>query len=491
MKKVLIMITAFVIAFGIRASAEELCENGNLFDYTVVETAQDEMELFGLSSSEKQARDEIVRGMQTYMEEINISFARVSKDRIGYIVSAAYMEHPELYYVHDGYQYWYTTTSTPYITKVKFTYMYPQSQLKELNKVIENEKEHVLSMIDSSMTDLEKIMLIHNYVVTNHTYDYSYSIYNIYDFFTKRTGVCQAYALAMTYLLRAADVECSYARSGDMNHVWNMVKIDSSWYHVDATWDDPNDDVGYCSYRYFLKSDSKFESDLGHYGWDSEYNATSAWFDNYYFTDYTSPFLYQGGEWYVQKNGKLYKINHLKYGGSEVVFAPDAQRYSGWYPQYDMSFAPYAGSFIYNVQNEIYVVNLNDYAKPRKIATVEDESYEVYSLSVNEHTLYYQTGYYAADEMQSLQLDSLVSLSYFKINNVYADEEWVHLDYTYDNRYDKNWCIYVAAYDKDNTLIAIKAVDRGKYTIAMPKADRYEAFIWEGCAPLCDSVNTK
>ena len=35
-------------------------------------------------------------------------------------------------------------------------------------------------------------------------------------------------------------VDTSFAISTSMDHMWNVVKIDGNWYHVDTTWDDPS-----------------------------------------------------------------------------------------------------------------------------------------------------------------------------------------------------------------------------------------------------------
>ncbi|MBQ8541676.1 MAG: hypothetical protein IJ435_09425 [Clostridia bacterium] len=490
MKKVFLLIGVFLLLFGLNAAAEEKWAAAKLFEYTCVEEKDDNdsMELFALSSNEIVARDLIAQGMRNHQTTINFSHCRIARDRIFFVVIAAYLENPELYYVHDEYKYHYITSgSSSYVFAVELTYLYTKEQVEVFDAVIEKEKQHVLSMMDSDMTDLEKVMLVHNYITVNHTYDYSYTIYNIYDFFTKRTGVCQAYALAMNYLLRAAGVECAHAYSYEMNHDWNLVKFDGNWYHVDATWNDSGDN---CSYKYFLKSDDEFVTNLGHYAWDSEYEATSAWYDDYYFTNYKSPFLYMDGEWYVQKSGSLYKINNLKYGGSEKIFTPDASYKSNWYPTEDICFAVYKGSFIFNVQNEVFVVNLKDYAKPRKIAGVETAYHEVYNLYVNGDVLYYLSGSYAAEDMNSINLIGVVSPLWFEINDVSVSDGWVYLRYNYDQYYDGDWCIYVASY-KDDTMIAIQALEKGKSAIAVPEADRYEAFIWEGCMPLSGSVSTE
>ena len=45
-------------------------------------------------------------------------------------------------------------------------------------------------------------------------------------------------------------------------HVWNAVKIDNNWYHLDLTWDDPitstNEDI--IKYDYFLVTTNKLLS---------------------------------------------------------------------------------------------------------------------------------------------------------------------------------------------------------------------------------------
>ena len=41
-----------------------------------------------------------------------------------------------------------------------------------------------------------------------------------------------------------------------MNHIWNLIKIDGKWYHVDVTWDDPiMDKPGRVKHDNFLRSD--------------------------------------------------------------------------------------------------------------------------------------------------------------------------------------------------------------------------------------------
>ena len=40
--------------------------------------------------------------------------------------------------------------------------------------------------------------------------------------------------------------------AGDEQHIWNTVKLDDQWYHVDVTWDDPiGSSFEYTDHSYF------------------------------------------------------------------------------------------------------------------------------------------------------------------------------------------------------------------------------------------------
>ena len=43
------------------------------------------------------------------------------------------------------------------------------------------------------MSDMEKALAVHDYMVQNYEYDLTYSIYSANEMFEKKTGVCQAY----------------------------------------------------------------------------------------------------------------------------------------------------------------------------------------------------------------------------------------------------------------------------------------------------------
>lgn len=139
--------------------------------------------------------------------------------------------------------------------------------------------EDVLSVVTDEMTDVEKALAVHDYLVYYAEYDYDNLVngtippesYKSAGLLINGTGVCNAYAYAYQYLMTLLGIECYVTNSSAMNHAWNIVKIDDSYYHVDCTWDDPvPDQFGKVSHNHFLADDEKMRNELEHYGWDRE-----------------------------------------------------------------------------------------------------------------------------------------------------------------------------------------------------------------------------
>lgn len=128
-------------------------------------------------------------------------------------------------------------------------------------------------IIEEDMTDLEKVIAVHDYLVVNTVYseeqekaDYLATAYSV---LIENEGQCQGYSEAFTALLMISGVETKVI-SGDaldvsatyQPHAWNLVKIDGDWYHADVTWDDPIPDTGGSAiHTYLFRSDDFFERD--------------------------------------------------------------------------------------------------------------------------------------------------------------------------------------------------------------------------------------
>ncbi|MCI3918666.1 DUF5050 domain-containing protein [Paenibacillus sp. TRM 82003] len=154
-----------------------------------------------------------------------------------------------------------------------YTFYSPRS-----SEIYEAAKKVVEETVRPEMTEREKVKALHDYVVLNTAYDYENYLndaipsesYTEYGILILGTGVCQGYAVTMQLLLDMIGVENYYlsGTAGGGGHAWNIVVLDGTYYHLDATWNDPVPNrAGYVRYDYFLISDEAMAKD--HY-WDRE-----------------------------------------------------------------------------------------------------------------------------------------------------------------------------------------------------------------------------
>lgn len=133
----------------------------------------------------------------------------------------------------------------------------------------------ISQIISDDMTDAEKVVTIHDYIILNTAYDeegYQQQINGkgvlpassttTAGLLDTHKSVCEGYAKAFKLFMDMLQIDCrivyGYAHQTSANnaHVWNVVKIDGNWYHVDVTFDDPvPDKAGLISYDYLFLDD--------------------------------------------------------------------------------------------------------------------------------------------------------------------------------------------------------------------------------------------
>ena len=212
------------------------------------------------------------------------------------------------------------------------------------------------SLVNDSMSQMQKALVIHDYIVSHSEYDLTYSRYDCGGIFMDGTGVCQSYSMAYMYILHSLGIECHYAASSDMNHAWNIVKIDGKNYHVDCTWDDPiNDRFGLARHKYFLLSDSAI-SNLNHYGWDADgRTCTSDIYDDAFWKEVDSPIVFLNNNYYYVKRNASDDEFLIKRGNStnsEITLAEVSKRRTSSYYNHTGLFY-YDGSLYYNSNNQL------------------------------------------------------------------------------------------------------------------------------------------
>ena len=179
--------------------------------------------------------------------------------------------------------------------------------------------DEIKSMTTSQMSDLDKVILVHDYIVSHTYYEKTSDAKGCAGgILGDGHGLCTGFARAFNAAMKYLGVETRYASSDDMNHAWSLVKIDGQFYHVDCTWDDTHEEkYGYIGHCYLLASDTRFNKSIPsrHYNWivkDADYSttiklsATNTKFDNWFVHNVKSLMVYNNGYWYYA-DGKTIK----------------------------------------------------------------------------------------------------------------------------------------------------------------------------------------
>ena len=152
---------------------------------------------------------------------------------------------------------------------IKITHSYNDEQIKELDNKI---KTVIAENITDNMDTETKIKTIHDYIINTTKYDRNRSDNKIkqyhsdtaYGALIEHYAICGGYSDSMKLFLDKLNIP-NYKISSE-NHIWNLVKVNDKWYHLDLTWDDPikcDQNTNQCEdiieYVYFLISTEELQ----------------------------------------------------------------------------------------------------------------------------------------------------------------------------------------------------------------------------------------
>lgn len=195
--------------------------------------------------------------------------------------------------------------------------------------LVKQSVNEVKAMIQPEMTDLEKALIIHDYIVENTVYENGVGASNASGPLAYGKAICGGYSAAMITLLHEEGIEAYLLTSSSLNHGWVMVNIDGKYYHIDPTWDDTRKSItNKTNHDYFIRNDIEFRNVCAsaHYGWVSyEANnaSTSTMYENWFVHDVNGKILYLDGYWYYADGNHLMRA-HIDGSDMSVVAAEES-----------------------------------------------------------------------------------------------------------------------------------------------------------------------
>lgn len=296
MKKIIATLLAMIMAFSL----------------TIITSAQ--------SSGNTSVLEELANGVAQNTYQIDISAYNVKVEDLQDLVDELTFKYPQLFNISGRYSYSYDS-NTNIVFYIRFEYIMTENEYERALLLYNKFIEKIISQIPEDASDLEKVLDVHEYIIANYDYDTDYEIYDAYNFFKYKKGVCEGYTKAFTAIMNRLGIFTTTAfhfvsdYSPD-NHCWNIVRLDGEYYHIDLTHDDSGSFyLGMGDRDFFLMSTEGMKaSDLLHDTDDDPDNNThSFWYtlDGEYVCDST---IYEKRFWHEYHHpsalleGKLYQI---------------------------------------------------------------------------------------------------------------------------------------------------------------------------------------
>lgn len=367
-----------------------------------------------------------------YEEKIDISsFAKRGGWKLSDVSSRLqqfYLQEPSLFFINNR-EIMIQHNEENYLYQVRFDYLYNEKQTKRMAEEMKKAAAKAIEGITDEMSEAEKALAVHDYLVTHNSYDHSMKKYSAYNCLVNQSSTCQGYTLAYIYVMRdLLGMDCSVVISDSQNHSWNYLKVDGEWYHVDLTADDLTfsayggkeyDGFGEVSHNNLLLSDSacKKSSDL-HKKWNTfGYPAAdSGKYDGFFWQESRSPLVYRGGLWYcVSTDPDSPGLNYKKGGDTEIVSRIFSYSFSSgeknpiketdsiwyvyrnpdtgkklekksWYKRSFMKLALCGDSLYFNTADKIYRLD-PDTGKAKSVYTLKKKNMKIFSIAESDGKL--------------------------------------------------------------------------------------------------------
>ena len=370
----LIMIVGITSPIAVYARTNLYQTHANLIqegDYSCADISAQSISVDKNTLSE--AENTIYQNLMKCESYINIAKYQIPTSEFNIIYSNVINNHPELFYVSSNVGYSYIENPFPQASSIYPVYTMSQNEIASAKIDFDNELNRIISKTDDTMTDLQKALTVHDYICSLAIYPNidnknDKDIYHsAYGFVKDRKIVCAGYALIYSAVMNKLNIPCRYVISDKMSHAWNAICIDNKWYNVDLTWDDTSycstneNDMSKFSHTNFLKSQSDFETNRGHY--DIKYpdgiECTDTTYDNAFWDNYISNiYSYKGDYYYLDLDTENFKINIIKRDKNGNTAIINKNIYKSMYSKYSSGISsPYA--YLVKIGNVLYFTASN------------------------------------------------------------------------------------------------------------------------------------
>ncbi|MBE7025741.1 MAG: hypothetical protein E7408_06790 [Ruminococcaceae bacterium] len=376
----------------------------------------DKVVMLSETGDEAAAKAKLVAAIGNMDISVNIFDCMIPVENMNRLINEVANENPAFYYLDINNTYYTGYQGKVKIINLSDAYRFSKAEIQNKNDRIAAEISRILTKVDRvNMSKAEQALVVHDWFVLHYEYDTPAAdatqdsvpdnetvrqAFRIDGLFLNKKAVCQGYTLGYMYVLQKLGIQSCFVPSNAMNHAWNMVEIDNAWYHVDVTWDDP-DMFGHVYHENFLRSDTEFYTETGHYGWTIVQEAPDE-YPGLFWEDVVSEMIYHEGKWYYRNGGKIVSST---FTGTETVMKEVPEHWpvpgvsGAFYTKPIFTIGFWNGCIYYNTPTQIKKIGIDGTGDVVVLTPELDERY-IYGLMVDGNLLRYRVAedVYAEEE---------------------------------------------------------------------------------------------
>ncbi len=357
------------------------------------------------SSKEKEVQKVLLEAWDSFTVSCDLFSYGLTRDEVHHIYLETMNTHPRYFYLESSYTRY--ANEQGIVIKIEIKYTMEKNEVMQSLKAYDGAIADVMRNVDTSWSDMEKALYVNDYLARNCQYvSEASNAHSSFGALVDKEAVCQGYALAFLELTRQLGVTCEMVTSKEADHAWNMIKIGSSYYHVDVTWNDPIvDKLGRARHIYFMKSTSFFknppnENGIGpHEGNDWVFTgsvlataASNTSYDSYLWDSVDAGFDYVDGSWYGFNGTDAicqYICDGEKFTEGEIVVeikdkwdVIDRPNYS-WQNKY-VGTGAFGGKYYYSGSTAVYNFNIDTKESKTvfQLAEAQKETGRIYGINI-------------------------------------------------------------------------------------------------------------
>lgn len=236
-----------------------------------------------LSSGEKQLYNRLADAVEKLENTVTVSGVQMKQAEALKLANQVRADNPQYFWLSSSTTVFYDS-ATGNVSKILLSYsdgtkrdtfdkkgnpvtVADRAVIQQKRTQLNNKISQILASLQANLPQVERELLIHDYIVKNVRYDHATAnndvdsskchAYDIYGATIEGKVVCEGYSKLFQYLCYCTGINATQI-SGVADggaHMWNAVKLDGEWYHVDVTWNDT--DNQWLFYKYFNLTDTE------------------------------------------------------------------------------------------------------------------------------------------------------------------------------------------------------------------------------------------